>query len=757
MKHKSILSLLIFLMGFGMTTTSCEDMLTPDMDRYSEGFSGKDTVYFYLGILRNVQDMVEQNELLGDLRSDLVATTSYSSDSVARIINYQYDKDGDNGLLNRAAYYKVINQCNFYLAKADTSAVKNNIFYMRREYAQVLDIRAWAYLQLVQTYGEVPFITKPVNTADTGWEKHPEGDKWANADNLVDLLKKDLETAQRFEHTLGYPQYGTFNSGSSQFNIDYAKMRFYADLLLGDLYLLRSNDRQDYINAAKNYYYWMKDEERSGRHLNVGMGAYANEFTNSAGNTNYSYSISSWVSTNNNPTNVGSGEYITVIPSAANASFGRVLTTTAQVYGFDASSSNSTSSDSNNENVSTSGSISVRDNYKSRQVGPSEAYLRLCANQTYCNPQFNSNGVVTDVKYYPVGDIRMHLTAPIMRASDGTGTKERFITKSSPVTSVMNDGESYASGSFKYYRTLYRRKMVYLRFAEAINRAGYPRMAFAVIRDGLNTERLPRLADSLEYKTVMEGEEVVSRTAKRVYYLDSATVTKAANYVSVDELRRMQAEPEFAQFLDFSSAYWQSEGIHDGGCGIAVPMDSLYGYRLKVADRMKEEAARKGALYDPEVQASIKRLLASRDGETTDTPTEGEGGDEGDVEEDKTVTNPDDGEEYELQPTAAPADANPLEVEAVETLIADEMALETAFEGTRMFDLIRIARHKNNPLAYGENQPNTPAADGNSWLAWKIARRALPLAPYENPQEKDASLYNLLLQQENWYLKNPEY
>ena len=54
MKYKSILSLFIFLLGFGATTTSCEAMLTPDMDRYSEGFRGKDTVYFYLGILRNV-------------------------------------------------------------------------------------------------------------------------------------------------------------------------------------------------------------------------------------------------------------------------------------------------------------------------------------------------------------------------------------------------------------------------------------------------------------------------------------------------------------------------------------------------------------------------------------------------------------------------------------------------------------------------------------------------------------------------------
>ena len=107
MKHKSILSLLIFLLGFGASTTSCEDMLTPDMDRYAENFSGKDTVYFYLGIVRNVQDMIEQNELLGDLRSDLVTTTEYSSDSVSNIINYKRDADGENQLLNRAATIKL--------------------------------------------------------------------------------------------------------------------------------------------------------------------------------------------------------------------------------------------------------------------------------------------------------------------------------------------------------------------------------------------------------------------------------------------------------------------------------------------------------------------------------------------------------------------------------------------------------------------------------------------------------------------------
>ena len=87
MKYKSILSLFIFLLGFGVSTTSCEDMLTPDMDRYSEGFSGNDTVYFYLGILRNVQDMVEQNDnnldgVINNLRSPKPAAQMTDEDVI---------------------------------------------------------------------------------------------------------------------------------------------------------------------------------------------------------------------------------------------------------------------------------------------------------------------------------------------------------------------------------------------------------------------------------------------------------------------------------------------------------------------------------------------------------------------------------------------------------------------------------------------------------------------------------------------------
>ena len=145
------------------------------MNRYAENFSGKDTIYFYTGILRNVQDMVEQNQLLGDLRSDLVAPTAYVSDSVSGIINYDRtnanaNRDGDNGLLNRSAYYKVINQCNFYLHYVDTADVKDEVKYMQKEWAQVQAMRAWTYLQLVQNYGSVPFFTEPVSSSSASKE-----------------------------------------------------------------------------------------------------------------------------------------------------------------------------------------------------------------------------------------------------------------------------------------------------------------------------------------------------------------------------------------------------------------------------------------------------------------------------------------------------------------------------------------------------------------------------------------------------------
>ena len=735
MKHKSILSLLIFLMSFGSLTTSCEDMLTPDMNRYAENFSGTDTVYFYLGILRNVQDMVEQNQLLGDLRSDLVTTTPYSSDSVSHIISYdKSDEDGSNLLLNRAAYYKVINQCNFYLAKVDTSVVKNNIFYMKREYAQVVDIRAWAYLQLVQTYGEVPFIDKPVDNANTGWEKTAPK---ANADNLLTFLKDDLERAKVIEHTMGYPQYGEFQSGNSSFKVQSNYVRFYSDIILGDLYLLRSLSRQDYVEAAKNYYYFLKEKAKSGVGLRAGRAAY-NRGTNPNGTYWYTPSVGGYISNGLDATSL-TNENLTIIPSAANSTFGRVLTRTAQIYGFDSHSTNSTNTAIGSTESTTSGQVTLSVNYQSRQAAPSEAFLRLCQSQSYANPNTNGSEAISIEYYDGAGDARMDACAPIYQTKEG---RFRYITKDAIPFSVGR-GDLAAGVDFKHYKSLYRMRQIFLRYAEAINRAGYPRMAFAVLRNGLQADRIPEVADSLQYTTkTKKAEDGVTDIeyveAKPVYYLDSIARYDAVNYIGVDELRRAQADPEYGLYLDFTSSNWATYGIHEYGCGTMANIDKVYSYEAVVAQRLIDEDNRVSGAETAATKRFIKALYAKRDAETSEDPDPSNPGE---------VVTPIDTIEVEGN---APAAVNEREIAAIESIICDEAALETAYEGSRMFDLIRFARHMNNDANLGPDY-------GTNWLAWKIARRDEQLAPYEQPRVYNTSLYNKLLDPKNWYIINPVY
>lgn len=734
MKHKSIFSLIILLFGLGFSATSCEDMLTPDMDRYSESFSGKDTVNFYFGILRNVQEMVEQNELLGDLRSDLVATTEYSSDSISNIINYNRQADGENALLNRAAYYKVINQCNFYLAKVDTAAVKNNIYYMRKEYAQVVAIRAWTYLQLVQTYGRVPFITQPVDNADTGWETNPE--TFATAENLVDLLRPEMEKAANYELIYGYPSYGSLNTGYSSIAASY--LRFYNDIILGDLYLLRGNDRSDYVNAAKHYYNVLELATENGASVSNSNAAEAEVFTNSnTGKQSIAYYPTSWTGHGLGATSPSSTENFTLIPSAANNSFGKVLLRVPQVYGFDATSTQTTDTklnDDEEEESTTTGTVTLTVNYRSRQVAPSQSYLNLCAAQSYTIPTLNStsstNTEVIDVDIYDgIGDTRVYGTAPIIETSKGG--KLRFVTKVAPASNIFTNTGYASSPQFKYFKSLYRLKQVWLRYAEAINRAGYPRLAFMILRDGVNFEKMPTIADSIHYDDVAE-------TKQRVYYLDSSLVYNAANYIGVDELRRSQLDADYASFIDFSENIWENDGLHEQGCGEECTLDTIFTYDKVVSQRIADEALRAGD-NSQEVAQSIRALRKA-------PATRAEGEESGEEPTEPTKNRAD----YTTIDPATPAEANPYEINAVETLIADECAMELAFEGTRMFDLIRFARHKNNDTNF--------AADyGSHWLAWKIARRAENLTPYESPQQYNATLYNLLLNADNWYILNPEY
>ena len=706
MKNKSIISLLVFLMSFGLATTSCEDMLTPDMDRNVENFTGRDTVNFYLGILSNVQEMIENNVILGEVRGDLCEPTDYVSDTISAVANFIPTEDAENGLLNRAAYYKVINQCNYYLARVDTMAQKNNIYYMRKEYAQVQAIRAWTYMQLVQNYGTVPFITRPVESAGTGWESNsPEGT--VNADNLLDkLLENNLMRAYEYERLLGLPNYGTFKTGAV--DIPHKLTLFPTALVLGDLYLLRGASTSDYERAAAFYYDYLED---------------AGAITNGNAGFRVSYNGEDEIYTPNEngdwvmPTLNYNGDLITLVPSAANASIGKTLTRVAQIYGFDPHSSTS-STDQGDAGIALSGQISVQVNYKNRQIAPTPSYINLCQNQIYAL-QESENKIE-----YPanLGDCRIDGTIKYMRED---GQRRAFIQKFCP---RAMSSESYLSGfTFRYNMPVYRKRQIYLRFAEAINRAGFPRHAFAILRNGLQAKKMPAIRyDSVQY-------DDVNKTFKKVPYL--RIVADGTGYIGIDEMRRALDHPDFLDFTD--DAKWNSQGIHAFGTGEHNDLDTLYTYDRIVGERMAQEALRAGA--PAEVAQRLRYSLL----EESNTPTTGEG--EG------QPTEPDRSDYTEL-PADDPQVPTDLaqQINAVETLIADEMALETAYEGWRYYDLMRIARHKN-----ADNWG--AGVSGTQWMAWLISRRSLDLKPYENPTQYDATLFGKLSDPNNWFLQSPIY
>lgn len=756
MKKKSIIGLFALLTGFGAATTSCEDMLTPDMDRYADGFTGRDTVNFYFGILSNLQDVIENNVILGEVRSDMVVPTDFVSDSLSRLSAFEQVPDGDNEILNRSAYYKVINQCNFYLAKVDTMAMKNNIYYMRREFAQVQMVRAWTYMQLVQNYGEVPFLVDPVDNANTGWETTPpEG--FVDADNLLDkLMEHGLNQAYLYEKTLGYPNYGSFNTGAV--NIPHSQVVFPGDLVLADLYLLRGHDKMDYEKAAAHYYKYIDDNN-----LYVQGNWRANTFkTFVDGKEVYRPAATSWASA---VTSYDRGNgIITLVPSAANSSLGKVLTRVQQIYGFDPKSSSHTSAGDKNESV-VSGNISITANYKNRQLEPSMGYLAMNKAQLVSIPEM-SGGVQTSVTYpQDLGDCRIDGSFKYVQTLDG---RLPFVQKFGARNSNLE--HSLTNFNFRYGLSVYRVTQIFLRYAEAINRAGYPRHAFAVLRNGLSAKNNPEMRyDSIVY------DDVNKIKYAGVPYAD----VKADGNNCIDKYELYQsatASVDGISYLDFSEHDFYGTGIHELGNGSFTDMDTLYTYDLKVLGlgydelkkipegfvkedfmgRIQQEEARVKGMPMPAFAAALK-----------DKAEEGEDGEENEPDRTGyTVVNvrdywetgelPDSLKDNEelishldqnlLSLPKAPENLQE-QINAVETLIAEEMALETSFEGWRYYDLYRIARHKNKD-----------AADyGTQWFAWLVSRRNLDLKPYEQPATTDGALYGKLLDMQNWYLKNPVY
>ena len=515
-----------------------------------------DTVYSLIGIINKMQVVADRTVLLGELRGDLTMLTADASLDLQHIANFT--AEADNPYNNARDYYAIIQNCNYFLANADTTLAKRGYKVFDKEFAVVKAYRAWTYLQLAINYGSVPFFTEPILAEkDADPSKYP----FYDVQQIAQYFIKDLAPYTDKD----YPAYGPINGVNSR--------KFYIPIrvLLGDLCLWAG---EGYYAQAAQYYHDFLTLQGNTHPTGVSAISWEN-YDFDRVRDDYSSAIRNM-----------NEETLTIIPMESDEYDG-IISRLTDVF-------NST----------------VENNYF-YQATHSPAYDELSAQQRYVLVYSDPVTLLPDT-ISPADDFTYE--SENMRGDLRLSSIYRLRNVPQASTSLSSFQQTFQKFDSEDNVTIYRLQHVYLRYAEALNRAGYPQAAFAVLKHGLWKDNIEK-------------------------------------YISEEE---RAAAGSLISFSEYYFTRENTQGLHSRGCGRA-DADTLYTI--------------------PELPSLNDSILF------------------------------------------------------VEEKICDEMALETAGEGLRFYDLIRLSMHRGD----------------NTFLANKVACRM-------GTANRDELLFELLSDRKNWYL-----
>ena len=555
MKRKSIISMLLLSMMLGMFSTSCQDMLSPNSERHAYTVA-QDTLYSYWGILKSLQNIAERYVILNECRGDLVDASAFVSDTIGAIVNFgevedpEDWKDGACAYLKVADYYHVINSCNAYIAMCDTMRTTGtNKLYMIKEYAQVQSIRAWVYMQLLYAYGEnrVPFYKEPMLTTDDinnfmDDKNHP----LVTAQLLAEELGPELEKMEVYEldgeyGLPGYNNYGDVSSGSGHFVCHSSKCMFPIPIVLGDLYLLSGR----YVDAAQHYFNYINTQVGGplavDKYYSTGLLDDKLDYPIYSYGSNVPYSERGAVSRGT--------EMITCIPSNKGKLEGKVMTDINRLFGFEAqmSTGSFTVITSDGESSSDMTSFVVLSRNYERELIPSRGYEALCDSQKY---EIYVGTVGSNFWNNPVELVELRSDDKIVGDArrawiyQNRGQQWTFRVGDDNLYGKMVSKQNPGGVFITTYPVIYRKSTVWLRYAEALNRAGYPSYAFAILKTGLcnNDEWFP------SYPIIPSGFTGFS------YFDKNGSVVKVSDYpVKENEAVFAYLDPETGEILPYGT------------------------------------------------------------------------------------------------------------------------------------------------------------------------------------------------------------
>ncbi len=623
-------------------TISCSDMLESDSSRqlFDPALDQKtDSVFYAYGIMQAMQQLADQYYFQNEMRGDLVKPTDKASIHLRNLASFS--ADATNKYDSVYLYYKVINNCNYYLAHRDTTLSTGARNVVCNEYAAVASFRAWTYLQLARQYGAVPYVTEPVttiaqinaNTNMTNYESILQGE----ALNL-ETLKARYTDEQISVPTFGQTSrsVGKLNWGDVEKFIRPSKCFVPLNVVLGDIYL----ELGEYEKAATCYYDYLRYEGLKGiSNISVNYIDYMSwsyslyspifkdftefpaDYNTTKNNTLYS-STAAWASSFLHAANAG--DVISYIPMAVNYTMGKTTDIPASFgynyYGTDRSSA-----------------VDVDDPMRNVFNCPKTQDIQIVPSQTYCDSARRAQYYyyTEQVQVAPFNWIVKNEALGDARASiicQGNGADSTYVYTYKPSTA---------------YILLYRNATVWLHLAEALNRMGYPDAAFAILKNGIHSE-LPNYRYQEVYLKDTEGNDSIDEHGNKVLdmtqsHIDDKYYLTPESYEMLTNRIPFLAQANSDIFKNGTVKAFV--GIHFHGCGAVEDLYSTY-------------------RYSNVLKAKIDDIYAKFD---LGTPTYSK-------------------EDY---------------MNAMEDLLCDEYAMEFAFEGTRFSDLRRLAVHKNQAGTYG--------------------------------------------------------
>ncbi len=694
----------------GAATTSCEDMFTPENDHVTTDLTPQDTVYQVMGIVGQMQKLVDQTILLGEVRSDLVSVAS-TADKDLQNLAIPAKIGTENKYNDPSAYYSVINSCNVYLAYVDSTLKVNGVRTFEKEVIAVKTYRAWAYLELVKLYKNVPLILEPILSSNAAEDAVSSSTNLSDMIKICDTFIADLEKEvadEAYRNDALRPSYnGKYN------DVSLAQCFIPLRVMLGELYLWRGSftqNKDDFKKAAGYYQSFLAFENEE----KLVSATSANSWRNGSSDANISFDTSNKIVSNallsstsySNLFSMSSSELLTLIPMDIQAYYGTY------------------------SNLASMFCSQFENNYYA-PVNPSKRILEISQAQTYCTYYVNSATKEKASYYAPktpahyqnqnqyIGDLRYssNVSLGILTNLDNDNYSKdyQYITKygGAPV-----NGQSLGRDTDERVKhvTLFRTNIIYLHMAEALSRAGFPETAFAVLKYGMANDVLTTdsIVPKSEYTRLQEI--VVPGAVHDFTYWGINDNT----FISLNR----QVFNTNNSYPSSSSANLQ-RGIHDFGSGdsyanayYAIRCDSVNGeYKW---ENMKDSIQK---VWNKEYPKNKKPYQNDVENWTVYMDSVAKFQADSTTMADKVIANND----------LWYAQVLPQRQESVDSLILEEMALEGVFEGYRYYDLMRYAKYVNNPAFMGE----------------RIAERTGKDTP-------DPALKAWYAVEDNWYLELPK-